>query len=172
MKKILSFIPARGNSKGIPLKNLVELNGKSLLDYTVSASLNSKLINRTIVSTDNKKIKEESKMLGAEVVVRPKKLSGDKIGIEPAIQYTLDFLKKKENYVPDVIILLSNTHPFKTSLHIDEALSLLFKKKYFLSFVFALIFQHQSNHLEYQYCMKHLMAFCKNQFYLKFDIYF
>lgn len=130
MKKILSFIPARGNSKGIPLKNLVELNGKSLLDYTVSASLNSKLINRTIVSTDNKKIKEESKMLGAEVVVRPKKLSGDKIGIEPAIQYTLDFLKKKENYVPDVIILLSNTHPFKTSLHIDEALSLLFKKKY------------------------------------------
>ena len=130
MKKILSFIPARGNSKGIPLKNLVELNGKSLLHYTVNASLNSELINRTIVSTDNTKIKEESKRLGAEVVVRPKKLSGDKIGIEPAIQYTLDFLKKKENYVPDVIILLSNTHPFKTSSHIDEALSLLFKKKY------------------------------------------
>ena len=130
MKKILSFIPARGNSKGIPLKNLAELNGQPLLHYTVNASLDSELINRTIVSTDNKKIKEESKKLGAEVVDRPKKLSGDTITIEPSIEYTLDFLKKKENYVPDVIILLSNTHPFKTSEHIDEALSLLFKKNF------------------------------------------
>ena len=130
MKKILSFIPARGNSKGIPLKNLAKLNGKSLLHYTVNASLNSELINRTIVSTDNKKIKEESKRLGVEVIDRPKKLAGDKIGIEPSVEYTLNFLKKKENYVPDVIIFLSNTHPFRTSAHIDEALSLLFKKKY------------------------------------------
>ena len=130
MKKILSIIPARGNSKGIPLKNLAKLNGRSLLYYTIDASLKSKLINRTIVSTDNKRIKEESKRLGADVVDRPKKLSGDKIGIEPAIQYTLDYLKKKENYVPNVIVLLSNTHPFKTSEHIDDALSLFFKKKY------------------------------------------
>mgnify|MGYP003973041393 FL=1 len=130
MKKILSFIPARGNSKGIPLKNLAELNGKSLLHYTINASLNSELITRTIVSTDNKKIKSESIRLGAEVVDRPKKLAGDKIGIEPSVQYTLDLLRKKENYVPDVIIVLSNTHPFRTSLHIDDALSLLFKKKY------------------------------------------
>jgi len=130
MKKILSIIPARGNSKGIPLKNLAKLNGQSLLHYTIDASLKSKLINRTIVSTDNKRIKEESKRLGAEVVDRPKKLSGDKIGIEPTIQYTLDYLKKKENYIPNIIVLLSNTHPFRTFEHIDDALSLLFKKKY------------------------------------------
>jgi len=130
MKKILSIIPARGNSKGIPLKNLAKLNGKSLLHYTIDASLKSKLINRTIVSTDNKRIKEESKRLGADVVDRPKKLSGDKIALEPTIQHTLDYLKKKENYIPNVIVLLSNTHPFRTSEHIDDALSLLFKKKY------------------------------------------
>ena len=74
MKKILSFIPARGNSKGIPLKNLAELNGKSLLYYTVNASLNSELITRTIVSSDNKKIKSESIRLGAEVVDRKTKV--------------------------------------------------------------------------------------------------
>ena len=106
------------------------MNGKSLLYYTVNASLNSKLISRTVVSTDNKKIKGGSNRLGAEVVDRPKNLSGDEIGIEPSIQYTLDFLKKKENYIPDAIILLSNTHPFRTSTHIDDALRLLFKKKY------------------------------------------
>lgn len=130
MKKILSIIPARGNSKGIPLKNLAILNKHSLLYYTINASLKSKFINRTVVSTDNKKIKEESKLLGADVIDRPKKLSGDKIGIEPAIVHALDYLKKKKNYVPDVIVLLSNTHPFRTSEHIDGALSLLFEKKY------------------------------------------
>ncbi len=130
MKKILSIIPARGNSKGIPLKNLATLNGKSLLYYTINASLKSKFINRTIVSTDNEKIKEESKQLGVDVVDRPKKLSGDKIGIEPAILYTLAYLKKKEKYIPDIVVLLSNTHPFRTFEHIDGALSLLSKKKY------------------------------------------
>ena len=85
----------------IPIKRKhalgVELHPYSYQKVDLLDSLNSELINRTIVSTDNTKIKEESKRLGAEVVVRPKKLSGDKIGIEPAIQYTLDFLKKKEN---------------------------------------------------------------------------
>jgi len=129
-QNILAIIPARGGSKGIPLKNLARLDGKSLLYYTVNASLKSKLITRTIVSTDNKKIKEESKQLGVEVIDRPKKLSDNKIGIEPAIQHVLDFLKKKEIYVPDIIVLISNTHPFRTSEHIDGALSLLSRKKY------------------------------------------
>ena len=51
MKKILSIIPARGNSKGIQLKNLAKLNGNSLLYYTVNASLKSKFINTHIVKT-------------------------------------------------------------------------------------------------------------------------
>ena len=54
--RVLSIIPARGGSKGIPLKNLVMLNQKPLLYYTVTASLKSKIINKTVVSTDNKKI--------------------------------------------------------------------------------------------------------------------
>ena len=53
---ILSIIPARGGSKSIPLKNIVKIQNKPLLYYTVTASLNSKLITRTIVSTDNQKI--------------------------------------------------------------------------------------------------------------------
>ena len=87
-QNILAIIPARGGSKGIPLKNLARLDGKSLLYYTVNASLKSKLITRTIVSTDNKKIKEESKQLGVEVIDRPKKLSDNKIGIVTGLAWT------------------------------------------------------------------------------------
>ena len=72
--KVLSIIPARGGSKGIPLKNLVILNRKPLLYYTVTASLKSKIINKTVVSTDNKKIGKIALNLGAEVVYRPKNL--------------------------------------------------------------------------------------------------
>ena len=65
--KILSIIPARGDSKSIRLKNLALLNNKPLIYYTIKQSLKSKIINRTIVSTDNKKIVEIALKYGAEV---------------------------------------------------------------------------------------------------------
>ena len=57
-KKVLAIIPARGNSKSIKLKNIVNLNGKPLIEYTINAAKRSKQIDDLIVSTDNKKIKK------------------------------------------------------------------------------------------------------------------
>ena len=128
--EILSIIPARGGSKGIPLKNLKSLNGKPLLDYSVNASLQSKLITRTIVSTDHSKILKHAKKLGAEVIKRPKRLSTDSSHIEPVIEHCLNYLKSKENYNPDLIILLQNTSPLRTKKHIDDALSIFLNSKY------------------------------------------
>jgi len=128
--EILAIIPARGGSKGIPLKNIIKIEKKPLLYYTVDAALKSKLITRTIVSTDNEKISKTAKFYGSEVIKRPKDLSGDKIGLEPAINHVLDFLKKKENYVPDLIIILQNTSPLRNSYHIDGALKLMIKNKF------------------------------------------
>ena len=107
--KILSIIPARGGSKGIPLKNIVKLNKKPLLYYSINGSLNSKLIDRTIVSTDNQKISNYAKKLHTEVISRPKNLSGDHASIESVGIHVLNYLSKKENYVPDAIIFLQNT---------------------------------------------------------------
>ena len=128
--KIISIIPARGGSKGIPLKNLAILNKKSLLSYNVNASLNSKIINRTIVSTDHPKIIKESLDLGAEVILRPKKLADDKSSLETSIIHVLDTLKEQENYIPDIIIILQNTSPLRTSKHIDDAFNLFKKNNY------------------------------------------
>ena len=128
--EILSIIPARGNSKGIPLKNIIKIKKKPLLYYTVNASLKSKLVTRTIVSTDHEKISKIAKSLGSEVIKRPKKLANDHIGLEPSIAHTLDHLKKTENYKPAIILILQNTSPLRNSKHIDEALTLLKKRNY------------------------------------------
>ena len=130
MLKILSIIPARGGSTEIPLKNLVKINKKPLLHYTLSASLNSSLINRTVVSTDNNKINNFAVKLGAEVIHRPKKLSGNKIALEPTISHVLSKLKSTESYVPDIIVLLQNTSPLRTSTDIDNAVKKFKRSSY------------------------------------------
>lgn len=127
---IISIIPARGGSKGIPLKNLKILNGKPLLDYSISASLNSKLINKTIVSTDDHRILLRAIKLGASVIKRPKKLSTDSASIESVILHCLSHLENNDKIIPDIIVLLQNTSPLRTVRHIDDAIKLFLKNKY------------------------------------------
>jgi len=118
---VLAIIPARGGSKGIPGKNIKKINGNPLLYYTINASLKSKFISKTIVSTDDAKIAKVAKKFGSEIIIRPKNLATDKSQIEPVIEHALKFLKSNKNYIPDVIILLQNTSPLRTSSHIDAA---------------------------------------------------
>lgn len=125
--KTISIIPARGGSKGILLKNLVPLNGKPLLFYTTTASLNSK-INRTIITTDNDDIAKYAKKIGAEVIIRPQNLANDVIQIEPAMEHVLQQLER-EGYIPDNVVLLQNTTPLRNSTHIDETLNMFKTKK-------------------------------------------
>jgi N-acylneuraminate cytidylyltransferase len=128
--KIVSIIPARGGSKGIPMKNLRVLNGKPLLDYSVNASINSKLIDMTIVSSDNQRILHRAKRLGVRTIKRPKKISTDAASIEDVIMHCLQQIKKENNYTPDVIILLQNTVPLRTTKHIDDAIRFFVKRRY------------------------------------------
>ncbi len=128
--KILSIIPARGGSKGIPMKNIIKINRKPLLYYSVQSSLNSKYITNTVVTTDNQKIASEAKRLNIDVVIRPKRLSTDKSQIEPAVEHVLHTLKRTRDFIPDIIVLLQNTSPLRTSKHVDEAITIFLKKKY------------------------------------------
>ncbi len=64
---ILALIPARANSKGVPGKNIMEIAGQPLIAYTIQQAQKSRLINRTIVSTDDEKIAEVALNYGAEV---------------------------------------------------------------------------------------------------------
>lgn len=126
--EILGIIPARGGSKSIPMKNIVSLCGKPLISYTIEAALNSK-INRTIVSTDNKKIAQISKKYGAEIpFYRPKNLSLVNSHPNDLIKHALDFFKTTESYVPDIVILLQPTSPHRTAKIINRSIELLKSK--------------------------------------------
>ncbi len=126
--EILSIIPARGGSKGIPGKNMVELNGNPLLKYTFDAAKNSKLITRAILSTDDEGFAEYAKENGIEAVMRPEELAGDRTPMKDVINYHLDELEKG-GYKSDIFILLQPTSPLRTDKHIDEALQGLIEDK-------------------------------------------
>ena len=128
--EIMAIIPARGGSKGIPLKNLKLIDWKPLIQYSINESLKSKFITRTIVSSDHPQILKIAEKLGAEIIKRPKNLSNDSSQLEPVITHCLNHLEQKENYVPDLIILLQNTSPLRTKKHIDDALSDFINSKF------------------------------------------
>lgn len=120
--KILGFIPARGGSKRIPKKNLRLLNGKPLIAYTMESAKKSKYINRIVVSTDSEEIAAVSKEYGAEVpFLRPENISKADSTEMQFFEHALDWLQENENYVPDLIVLLYPTSPFRKSESIDKA---------------------------------------------------
>jgi len=124
--KILSIIPARGGSKGIKLKNLAKIDDKPLVAFSIEHSLASKLINRTIVSTENEEIAKISKKYGAEIpILRSNDLADDHVLDLPVFEHMLSYLKQKENYVPEIVVHLRPTSPFRKAKWIDSAIRLL-----------------------------------------------
>lgn len=123
--EILAIIPARGGSKGIPGKNIKPLAGKPLIAYTIEASLKSKYITRTVVSTEDGRIKEAALAFGAEVVDRPAELAQDVTKTAPVLLQVLDELEKT-GYKPDITVLLQCTCPLRNEKQIDEAFELFF----------------------------------------------
>ena len=97
-KKIIAIIPARGGSKRLPRKNVLSLAGKPLISYSIEHSLASKLVDRTIVSSDDNEIIEISKRYGAEVIKRPKEYAGDISPPTEAYKHVIDTLKSKEGF--------------------------------------------------------------------------
>lgn len=122
--EILAIIPVRGGSKGIPGKNIKLLAGRPLLAYTVDAALNSKYVSRTVVSTENEKIKNIAKSLNVEVLDRPAKLAQDETKTAPVLLHVLEQLEQKEGYIPDVVVLLQATCPLRDAKELDETIEL------------------------------------------------
>jgi len=113
--EIVAIIPQRGKA--------LTLNGKSLLEYTVSHALSSKYINRTIVVTDDKEMAILAEKLGAQVpFLRDNSLSEDYINLEQVYKYSLEKLEELE-YYPDLVVTLEVTFPFRNKTDIDRAIS-------------------------------------------------
>ena len=128
-EKFVAIIPARGESKRIPGKNIKKFSGKPLIAWTILGALKSKYLDRVIVSTDDKEITKIAKRYGAEVpFLRPKEMAIPTIGIEPTLKHTYQWLLENENYKADALVLLMPTAPLRQTRHIDEAIE-IFRKK-------------------------------------------
>lgn len=122
--KPLVIIPARGGSKGVPRKNIKLLGKKPLIQYTIEAA--RRVFSDTVicVSTDDQEIKEVVESLGLHVpFLRPAELASDTAGTQEVLLHALEFYKKR-GYQADTVILLQPTSPFRTDIHIKEALAL------------------------------------------------
>jgi N-acylneuraminate cytidylyltransferase len=119
---IVSIIPARSGSKGVPGKNLRILGGVPLIAWSIISSTKSNNINRTIVSTDSAEYAEISKNWGAEVpYLRPSEISQDNSTDLDFVLHALNFLKDDEG-IPDLLIHLRPTTPFRDPSIIDSAI--------------------------------------------------
>lgn len=117
--RAVAIIPARGGSKGIPLKNLQKVAGVSLLARAINAAKSTPSIDRVIVSTDHEGIAAEAIRAGAEVSHRPADIAGDTATSESALIYTLASLG--EDF--DTTVFMQCTSPFIDSASIDNAVT-------------------------------------------------
>ena len=122
-KSFLAIIPARGGSKRLPKKNILDLLGKPLIAWSIEAGLKSKYIDKVIVSSDDEKILKVAKEYGANTIKRPEYLANDMATTFDTLKHTVDNI---ENY--DYIILLQPTSPLRNEVHIDESIELLDSK--------------------------------------------
>ena len=122
---------ARGGSKKIKNKNIVKINNKPLIFYTIKECQKSKLLTNYIISTDSRKITKISKKYNVETpFLRPKNISNDKstssIAIKHALLMSEKIYKKKFDYVVEIM----NTNPLKTFKDIDNVIKMIIKNKY------------------------------------------
>lgn len=119
-KKIVAIITARGGSKGLPRKNVLDLAGKPLIAHTIEAAKQSKLFHRIIVTTDDLEIKQISSFYGADIIDRPIDLATDSASSLDVIEHALQALSKLDNTYTH-FILLQPTSPLRNAEHLQKA---------------------------------------------------
>lgn len=124
--EVLAVIPARGGSKGIPRKNIRNFAGYPLIAYSIAAGLQSELVTRVIVSTDDEAIASVARQNGAETpFLRPAELAQDQSTDLPLFEQALQWLRENEGYVPEVVVQLRPTSPIRPLSLVDDAVRLL-----------------------------------------------
>ncbi|MCC6818889.1 MAG: acylneuraminate cytidylyltransferase family protein [Bacteroidia bacterium] len=129
---ILTIIPARGGSKGIPGKNIIDVCGKPLIAYSIIPALNvleKGLVQKVIVSTDSEEIAAVAKSYGADVpFLRPDNISGDKAKSVEFILHAINYFEELGEFF-DAVLLLQPTSPLRTEDDLTQAINLYRESK-------------------------------------------
>ena len=123
-KTFLAVIPARGGSKRLPKKNILDLAGKPMIAWSIDAGIKSKYIDTVIVSSDDTNILKIAQKYGSDTMVRPRELAGDTSTTFDTVKHVI---MNEQDY--DYVILLQPTSPLRTCNDIDKAIEFLYQKK-------------------------------------------
>lgn len=126
-KKTICIIPARGGSKGVPGKNIIDFCGKPLLAWSIIQASNAKLVDSVYVSSDSDQILATAKQFGATPVKRPSDISGDTAASESALLHCLEHAERESPV--RLVVFLQATSPLRTAADIDNAIETLEKEK-------------------------------------------
>ncbi|MCZ8157111.1 MAG: acylneuraminate cytidylyltransferase family protein [Leptospira sp.] len=121
----LAIIPARGGSKGLPKKNIKELNGKPLIAWSIESAKKSTLIDKCIVSTDSEEIANVARQWGGEVLMRPPELATDESTTIELVQYHSKIFEDATNF-----IVLQPTSPLREKSLIDSCIKMYLSGDY------------------------------------------
>lgn len=121
----LGIIPARGGKQQLSNKNIRSLLGKPVIAYTILAAQRSSLIDRLVVSTENRNIASIAKQFNVEVIPRPPELSLDTSPIEDSLRHAVKYLEKEHNYRADIVVQMQANVPLRREGIIDKVIDKL-----------------------------------------------
>lgn len=120
-KNILAVVPARGGSKGIPLKNLQPVNGVPMVALVGRVLAQLPEVDRAVVSTDHNEIAAVAEAAGiAAPFRRPEALSGDRIGDIDVLVHALETCEKLDGVQYDIVLMLQPTSPLRQPRHVRD----------------------------------------------------
>jgi N-acylneuraminate cytidylyltransferase len=121
IENIVAIIPARGGSKGIPGKNIIDFCGKPLLAWSILQAKDAETISQVYVSSEDEHILNIAIRYGAIPIHRPKELATDKAQSEPVLMHALDEIERSTGKVPELVVFLQATSPLREPEDIDGA---------------------------------------------------
>jgi N-acylneuraminate cytidylyltransferase len=125
---IHSIIPARGGSKGIHNKNIIDFCGKPLIAWTIEQCLSSKYVSNVWVTSNSQEILDVAEKYGAKTIRRPDDISGDLASSELAWIHAIEVIQKDMEI--DLVLAPQVTSPLREVKDIDSAIELFQKEKY------------------------------------------
>jgi len=123
MKKIVAIILARGGSKGIPDKNIIDFCGKPLLAWTIEQLKGVEKIHSIWVSSDSERILKIGSKYGANTILRPEEISGDMATSESGWLHALSIIEEKLGNI-DVVVAPQVTSPLRVPEDVERGLYL------------------------------------------------
>lgn len=142
---VMAVIPARGGSKGLPNKNILNCAGKPLIAWTIDAALGAASLDEVFVSTDSEEIARVAREAGASVpFLRPAQLATDSASVLNALAHAWCELRDASGKPFDYVVLLQPTSPLRTSSHIEAALSCYFSNRRSENDTLASVYQVES----------------------------